>query len=98
MKHELKIEYKDTKYLTNLIKKIYTNGILSDKTQKITFLKDTDNYNLCMGLTNLVVKINNNDIIDGSMRFIIGDETENEISLYPISIYCEYCDKKYLFS
>ncbi len=97
MKYELKIEFKDTKVLLDLIKKSYKNGVLFDKTQKIILEKNTHNYLLCKGLDNLAARLSNEEIIDGSLRFII-TETRDTISLYPCSIYCDYENNKYVFS
>jgi hypothetical protein len=44
----------------------------------------------------VTVKITNEEVIDGTMRFVI-DETENELRLYPISIYCIKEEEKYIF-
>ena len=41
-------------------------------------------------------KITNEEVIDGAMRFMI-DETQGEIRLYPISIYCIKEEDKYIF-
>ncbi len=97
MKYELKIEIKETKPLVNLIKKSYKDGVLSDKTQKLTYDKNSAMYNLCKGLSNLFIRLYNDKIMDGSIKFIINEEEEN-IGLYPCSLYCEYENKKYNFS
>ena len=55
---------------------------------------DEINYTIFKGLNNATVKITN-EIIDGSMRFIV-DETEGDIRLYPISVYCVK-EQKYSF-
>lgn len=97
MKYELRIEIKDTNLLLELIKNSYKNGILTDKNQKLTYSKDTYIYNLCKGLTNLTARLYNENIIDGTAKFIVVEE-EDGVNLYPCSIYCEYENNKYTFS
>ena len=49
------------------------------------------------GLNNATIKILNNDLIDGSCRFIVDDTGENP-KIYPISMYCIVDEnKKYIF-
>lgn len=96
MKHELKIEFKDTKVLLDFIKSSYNNGYLTDKSKKLIFEKNSTTYNLCKGLTNLPVRLWNDEIIDGTIRFII-EEEEEVISLYPCSICYEEDNNKYSF-
>src|SRR4051812_20006217 len=96
MKHELRIEFKDTKILLDFIKSAYDNGFLIDKTKKLIFDKNSSTYHLCKGLTNLPVRLWNDEIIDGTIRFIIEEEEEN-VSLYPCSICYEEDNNKYSF-
>jgi hypothetical protein len=97
MKYELKIEIKDTNLLTDLIKSAYLDGKLNNKELFLSYNEETNIYNLCKGLSNLIARIYNNDIIEGSARFIIL-EKDNMVKLYPCSIYCDYENKKYIFS
>ena len=99
MKHEIKIEFKDTKFLLDFIKSAYNNGILSDRSKKLDFDKDTNIYDLCKGLYNHTVRLCNNEIIDGSLRLIIEENKENKdgISLYPCSIFYEMEHEKFSF-
>jgi hypothetical protein len=96
MKHELKFEFKDTKTLLPFIESCYGNGVLVDKTKKMTFDKTSHFYSLCKGLSNLAVRIWNDEIIDGTMRFIIEEHPEN-VDLYPCSIIYEMDNNKYSF-
>jgi hypothetical protein len=52
-------------------------------------------YTIFKGLNSTTAKITN-EIIDGTMRFMI-DETQGEVRLYPISIYCIQENGKYIF-
>jgi hypothetical protein len=47
-------------------------------------------------MNNVTVKITNDEVIDGTMRFVI-DETEGEVRLYPISIYSIKEENRYIF-
>lgn len=96
MKHELRFEFKDTKLLSSFIELCYNDGILTDKNKKMTFDKTSHIYNLCKGLSNLTVRIWNDEILDGTMRLII-DDTINEVSLYPCSIVYVMDNNKYSF-
>ena len=96
MKHELRFEFKDTKLLTSFIESCYNDGVLADKNKKMTFDKTSHIYNLCKGLSNLTVRIWNDEILDGTMRLII-DDTGNEVLLYPCSIVYVMDNNKYSF-
>ena len=96
MKHEIKIEFKDTKLLLEFIKSTYNNGNLSDRTKKLDFDKDTQVFTLCKGLSNHTVRFWNDDIIDGSLRLII-QENKDSVSLYPCSIHYEMDNDKFSF-
>ena len=96
MKHEIKIEFKDTKLLLEFIKSTYSNGYLSDRTKKLDFDKDTNIFALCKGLSNHTVRLWNEEIIDGSLRLIIQEGKEN-VSLFPCSICYEMDNTKFSF-
>ena len=102
IKHEIKVELSDSESLKNIIEKSYfEEGFLGKiASSKKHFIKidesDEVNYVIFKGLNNVTVKIQNESVIDGSMRFMI-DESEGEIRLYPISIYCIKEDEKYIF-
>ena len=100
MKHEIKVEFSNRIELQSLIKKAYfDNGTMGKITRKDDFLRiDEDDdvlFTIFKGLNSATVKITN-DIIDGNMRFMV-DETQGEVRLYPISIYCIKEDQKYSF-
>lgn len=101
IKHEIKVEFKDSDELSNLISKSYflegdSGKILKrDHYLKIDESKDID-YSIFKGLNGGTVKIHNDDIINGSMRFMI-EESNDEIHLYPISIYAVKEENKYSF-
>lgn len=100
MKHEIKIEFSDTKVLQDLIDKAYfdkgTKGKISGNKHYIKIDEGDDVlYTVFKGLNGATTKIINEDLIDGSMRFII-DETSGEVRIYAASIYCIKEDK-YIF-
>ena len=99
VKHEIKVELSDSATIQTLIEKSYfKEGFKGKILGKKNFLtideSDEINHTIFKGLNNATVKITN-EIIDGSMRFMV-DETEGEIRLYPISIYCVK-EEKYSF-
>lgn len=101
IKHEIKIELDKTSELSSLIQKAYfeegLHGKIIGKENYIVIEKqDEINWTIFNGLNNATVKISNSDIIDGTMRFVI-DENNDEIRLYPISIYCIKEEEKYIF-
>ncbi len=98
-KHEIKVEISKTEELKTIIEKSYfEEGISGKILGKKYFLtideSDDVNFSIFKGLNNATVKVTNEEIIDGSLRFVI-DETDG-IRLYPISIYCIKEDK-YIF-
>jgi hypothetical protein len=44
----------------------------------------------------VTVKIINEEVVDGTLRFVI-DDTEDVIKLYPISVYCIKEEDRYIF-
>lgn len=96
MKYEIKIEFKDTNFLSKLIETSYKDGVLIDKTQKITLTEDSPFFNLCKGLSNHTARIWNEELIDGSLRCLIQEEGD-VTSLYPCSIKYEMENNKYSF-
>lgn len=101
IKHEIKVELKNSEDLKKIIEKAYfEEGQMGKIVGKKHFIKieesDDVNWTIFNGLNNVTVKITNEEVIDGSMRFVI-DETENELRLYPISIYCIKEEEKYIF-
>ena len=91
VKHEIKVELSDSTSIQEIIENAYFEegqmGKILGKKHYLTINEsDEINYTIFKGLNNATVKITN-EIIDGSMRFMV-DETEGDIRLYPISIYC----------
>lgn len=100
MKHEIKVEFSNSEKLKDIIEKAYfEEGLLGKIVGKKHFIKVDESdeilYTIFNGLNNATVKIFNEEIIDGNMRFMI-DETQDELRLYPISIYC-IKEEKYTF-
>lgn len=96
MKHEIKVEFSNSKALKKIIEDVYfEKGTMGKISGKESYLKidesDVVLHTVFKGLNNATVKITN-EIVDGSMRFII-DENSDEIRIYPISIYCVKEDK-----
>jgi hypothetical protein len=101
VKHEIKVELDKSTELKTIIEKSYFEegfgGKILGKNHYISITKDDDiNWTIFNGLHNATVKISNTDVIDGNLRFVI-DESENEIKLYPISIYCIKEEDRYIF-
>lgn len=100
MKHELKIEFKENQTLENVIKTSYfedNNGVLVGKKASIPINQEDPLYIAFKGLNNNIVRILNEEIIDGSMRCIVSEDNPSEINLFPINNYCIIQDKKYSF-
>ena len=101
VKHEIKVELNKTEEIRQIIEKAYYEegfgGKIIGKKHFLTINQEDDiNWTIFNGLHNSTVKIVNEEIIDGTMRFVI-DESEGEVRLYPISIYCIKEDDKYSF-
>lgn len=101
VKHEIKVELDKAQDLSALIQKAYYDegfsGKILHKDHYLTITPDDDiNWTIFNGLNNVTVKITNQDIIDGTMRFVI-EESNQEIRLYPISIYCIKEEERYIF-
>ena len=102
IKHEIKIEFQDLKSLKNLIEKTYFKdgqmGKLISNSNYIEIDEKSNDviYSILKGLDGNTIKIINENIIDGSLRFMV-NETNNEIRIYPISIYCINDNGKYIF-
>ncbi len=100
IKHEIKVEFSNTDAIRSLIEKAYfEEGYMGKIMGKNHFIKvdesnDVD-YTIFKGLNSVTAKITN-EAIDGAMRFMI-DETQGEIRLYPISIYCIKEEDRYIF-
>lgn len=101
VKHEIKVELSNSEDLKDIIEKSYFKegliGKIAGKDHYLTITKEDDvNWTIFSGLNGATVKITNNDIIDGAMRFMI-DETNGDLRLYPISIYCIKEIERYTF-
>ena len=101
VKNEIKVDFSNTEELNNIIEKAYfTEGMGGKIIGKNNFIKinesDDVHYVIFKDLNSVTVKLHNPEIIDGSMRFMI-DETQGEVRLYPISIYCIKEENKYIF-
>jgi hypothetical protein len=101
VKHEIKVEISKSEELKTIIEKAYfEEGFMGKIMGKKYFINidesDDVNFTIFKGLNNATVKVTNEEIIDGSMRFIV-DETEGDLRLYPVSIYCIKEDDKYIF-
>ena len=101
MKHELRIEFREKEILENVIKKSYfddnNNGKLIGKKFSILIKEDDPLFIAFKGLNNNTIKLVNEEIIDGSMRFVVVHEKINELELFPINNYCIIQDQKYSF-
>lgn len=100
-KHEIRVELSQSDELKTIIEKAYFEegfgGKIIGKKHFITIDETDDvNHTIFKGLNNATVKVVNEEIIDGSMRFMV-DETEGEVRLYPISIYCIKEEERYSF-
>ena len=103
MKSEIKIEFGNYKALKKVIEKAYfEEGYLGKLLSKNNFIEVSPEVDevvntVIKGLNNATIKILNNDLIDGSCRFIVDDTGENP-KIYPISMYCIVDEnKKYIF-
>jgi hypothetical protein len=102
IKHEIKVEIEKAEELKNIIEKAYfEEGLKGKILGKKHFIKieESDDINsvIFKGLDGATVKIQNEELIDGSMRFIV-DESQGELRLYPVSIYCIKDENdKYIF-
>ncbi len=100
MKYELKIEIKDKDQLSQVIEESYfkdgTKGKLVGMKSSIKILQDDPLFIVFKGLNNMTAKITNDEIIDGSVRCVV-DENSELISLFPVNPYCIVEDQKYSF-
>lgn len=99
VKHEIKVGLSNVDDLRKIIKKAYyedgDHGKIMGKTHYM-IIEDEIDQAIFRGLDGATVKVVNEELIDGSMRFIV-DESEGDIRLYPISIYCIKEQDKYSF-
>lgn len=103
MKSEIKIEFSNTKALKKVIEKAYfEEGYLGKLLKNSNFVEVTPEiddifHTVVKGLNNATIKVSNNDLIDGTCRFLVDDTGDNP-KIFPISMYCIVDDnKKYIF-
>ena len=101
VKHEIKVEFNNSEALRKIIETAYFEegfgGKILGKKHYITIDESDDiNHTIFKDMNNVTVKITNEEVIDGTMRFVI-DETEGEVRLYPISIYSIKEENRYIF-
>ena len=103
MKSEIKIEFSNNKELKKIIEKAYFEegylGKLLNNSNFIEVTPDVDDilHTVIKGLNNATIKVSNEELIDGTCRFIVDDTGENP-KIFPISMYCIVDDnKKYIF-
>lgn len=103
MKSEIKIEFSNQEELKRVIEKAYFEegylGKLLTNTNFVEVTTEIDDvfYTVIKGLNNATIKVTNNDLIDGSCRFIVDDTGDNP-KIYPISMYCIVDEnKKFIF-
>lgn len=100
-KHEIRVEYSNSETLKTIIEKSYFEegqmGKILGKNNFISIDESDDiNYTIFKGLNGVTAKITNEEVIDGAMRFMV-DETQGDLRLYPISIYCIKEENRYIF-
>jgi len=103
MKSEIKIEFSNKKELKKIIEKAYFEegylGKLLTNSNFIEVTPDVDDilHTVIKGLNNATIKVSNEELIDGTCRFIVDDTGDNP-KIFPISMYCIVDDnKKYIF-
>ena len=103
MKSEIKIELSNNKELKKIIEKAYFEegylGKLLTNSNFIEVTPDVDDilHTVIKGLNNATIKVSNEELIDGTCRFIVDDTGDNP-KIFPISMYCIVDDnKKYIF-
>lgn len=102
VKYEIKVELTQTEEIRNLIEKSYFEegfgGKILGKKHYLTITEEDDvNWTIFNGLHNATCKIINEEVIDGTLRFVIEQDSDNLIKLYPISVYCIKEEDKYIF-
>lgn len=101
VKHEIKIQLNKVPEIREIIQKTYFEqgfgGKIMGQGQPLIITESDDiNWSIFSGLHNTTIKVINEEIIDGTMRFVI-EEGEGEIRLFPISTYCFLEDDRYTF-
>ena len=102
MKFEMKVELEDKQSLDKLIQGVYfadlRNGKLSNKEKMALRIAKTDPLSIIFrGLDNTIVRGYNNELIDGTIRFVVNESGPDNIELIPCSLYCIVENDKYSF-
>lgn len=98
IKHEIKVEMKDSVSLRNLIESSYSmNGeegtiIGNENKLRVDPVLDEELFRVLTGLHNSTIKVFNTEIVDGTIRFMVSEKS-GEINLSPISVRCIREDK-----
>jgi hypothetical protein len=96
----MKIELDKKKEIESVIKKSYfsdgNNGKLNGKDNQLKISKKEPLFIMLKGLNNMTIRVTNQDIIDGCMRFVV-DESDQGVYLIPCSLYCIIENQKYSF-
>jgi hypothetical protein len=101
IKHEIKVEMKDSVSLRNLIESAYNmNGeegtiIGNEHRLLVNPVLDDELFRVLTGLHNSTVKVFNTEVIDGTIRFMVSEKS-GEINLSPISVRC-ICEDRWIF-
>ena len=99
---EIKIEFKNKEILSELIQKSYfennSMGRLSGQKNYIPVTKEVDNvlHTVVRGMNNLTVKLTNPEIISGSFRVIVSEDSEG-IKIFPVNNFCIMEENRYSF-
>ena len=104
MVYEMKLDFKDTKKIHELVKDVYDNGRLNNPVSNrkyLTIYPEDAIFIAIKGLDNLTVKLQN-ESINGSMRFSIFEKLDDstnvsEIHLTPANPYMIMEGNKYSF-
>lgn len=102
VKYEIKVDLKQSTELRNLIEKSYFedgfSGKIIGKKHFLEITKEDDvNWTIFKDLHNATCKVFCEDVIDGSLRFLIESGDSDIIKLYPISIYCIREEDRFIF-
>ena len=101
VKHEIKVEMKSSESLSELIERAYDikdgKGTIKGNRHTIGVCPENDAelHGILTGLHMSTIKVINNDVIEGNLRFMVFEEGSS-ITLTPISIYC-LKEEKYIF-
>lgn len=96
----MKIDFNKKEELKKLIEQSYfksgSMGKLAGKKYSLSIKKDDPFYIMLKGLNNMIVRLYNHELIEGSLRMLV-DEHDWGVNLFPCSIYCIVEDEKYSF-